>query len=134
MTQSGSIGRPGLTNDDQMETEVTVQSGDESSSDLINVESRITNKPISESNYTIKIAPNPTNGVFALFLDVDPNETISLELLNAYGQLVNRLSQGVIDAYTNKLDFDFSMLPAGNYFLKGLVDNKMITEKLIIAK
>jgi hypothetical protein len=133
VTQYGSSTRPAFTNDDQMEAEVTVQSDDESSSDLINVESRITNKPISESNNTIKIAPNPTNGVFALFLDVDPNETISLELFNAYGQLVNRLSQGVIDAYTNKLDFDFSMLPAGNYFIKGLVGNKMITEKLIIV-
>jgi hypothetical protein len=134
VTQLGSNGRPAISNETQMEAELSFENLEDSTIVTENESFQWDNRSIEKRENTFKIAPNPTSGQFSIFLDIDPTESLILELFNSYGQLVNRLSQGNVIEYTNKLDFDLSMLPAGNYFIKGIIGNKMITEKLMIVK
>jgi Zn-dependent metalloprotease len=83
------------------------------------------------SNNTLKIAPNPNNGIFSLSLNHLTNEKEEIKIFNSVGQIV--WSNTNIMAQT-KYEIDLSEFSAGLYLVVVSSDNKRETKKIIINK
>jgi hypothetical protein len=69
-----------------------------------------------EENNFISISPNPNKGIFSIDLSNLNEENLSIELINAIGQVV--YNKEIIDLNIQKLNIDIAELPQGFYFLR----------------
>lgn len=76
---------------------------------------------------SVNIYPNPNFGLFTLALTKD-KLSADIKILNVLGEEIWRLNSIV----RSKTIIDLRKYPAGVYYLKGLVNEKIITKKIII--
>ena len=79
----------------------------------------------------VKIAPNPSNGLFNLSLEGNDFNEIQLQLRNSLGQVVWYTNKQVM---TNPYNFDLSALPGGWYYLQIDDINRSTVKKLLLTK
>jgi len=73
------------------------------------------------------IFPNPTNGVVEINFEKLTNETISVDIYNMYGQLVDSFK-----ADNNQIvRFDMSHLPKGTYVVNLNINHKVFSSKIV---
>lgn len=75
--------------------------------------------------------PNPTNGFAKLEYTAMANEALTVTVYNVTGQALAIETRAVTEG-VNNLDFDFSALPKGNYFVKLQAGDATQYQKLII--
>jgi len=83
----------------------------------------------SESNNLgiVKIAPNPTNNVFKIYLtDIVPN---AIEIFDLTGKIIHTQKN---EMFLNEIEIDLSNVATGLYFIKITADdNKIFTERIL---
>jgi hypothetical protein len=80
----------------------------------------------SNGDDAISVYPNPNNGSFT----VSSEQNISLQIVNALGQLVGTLDL----SKENKKEVNVSHLPNGIYFITGQNQNLKVNKKIIVEK
>jgi glucose/arabinose dehydrogenase len=95
-------------------------------SDTIQVELSSVHALISIRN--LRVAPNPTKGSVSLLLELNSVERIVLSLKDSKGQQVFLQT---IQAQHVARDLDLGILPRGAYFLQIMVNQEVVTKKLI---
>lgn len=82
---------------------------------------------------SIRISPNPGNGLFSLELSSDATGTVHLTIMDLVGQQMKSfdwdLNQGM-----NKRTLDVQEFPSGIYMLRMQKDNAVVTRKLVVQK
>lgn len=134
VTQYGTSGRPALSNNVQFESALSLEFENDSTNIVKSELSHMEYRSAGNAEHSFNIAPNPTNGNFSLSLELTDNDPINLELYNTNGRLMHNLKNGTLELGVNRLDFDYSMLPAGSYFVRYTQGSKIITKKLMIVK
>jgi len=76
----------------------------------------------------VKIYPNPTDGKISIEFIGQADKEFKIELINSVGQSVFKGGYN----RNKKIDIDISHLSKGTYFLKGTVDSKTISDKIIL--
>lgn len=82
----------------------------------------------NELENQIQLFPNPTNGLFALSGASGQIVDMNVTIIDANSKTI--VSQKCKDATT--YTFDLTQYPAGAYFVKAEINNKMLTWKLIV--
>lgn len=88
----------------------------------------------NENEYFLKAQPNPAKGITEIsFFVLNPNENISVELYNAFGQRVNSFfnSRMPVGKHSLVLDFKEQNLSSGTYFIKLLHGEKSLMQRVI---
>ncbi|MDG2455128.1 MAG: T9SS type A sorting domain-containing protein [Bacteroidia bacterium] len=80
------------------------------------------------------IAPNPTNGITNISLDLIRSSNVSVVLTNAMGQKVNNFDFGTVNAGTNTLNVNLSEYSEGVYFLDITTDEGQTSQKIVVSK
>ncbi|MDB4161468.1 T9SS type A sorting domain-containing protein [Bacteroidia bacterium] len=80
------------------------------------------------------IAPNPTNGITNISLDLIRSSNVSVVLTNAMGQKVNNFDFGTVNAGTNTLNVNLSEYSEGVYFLNITTDEGQTSQKIVVSK
>ncbi|MCF8366663.1 MAG: T9SS type A sorting domain-containing protein [Bacteroidales bacterium] len=88
-----------------------------------------------ESKNSMHCFPNPAGKEFTIEFKIDQSETISVELLNLFGEKL----QTIIEASrhnpgTHLVEFSTEDTPSGFYLVRMNIDGSSFTEKLIIQK
>lgn len=80
----------------------------------------------------LDISPNPTNGKVIIDLELSQAKDIQISLYNTSGQHIRDLK----NEYTSQLNFnaDLSDLSAGIYFVRVIMDNDLVTRRLVLMK
>jgi hypothetical protein len=69
-----------------------------------------------QSDFEIQVAPNPSNGIFTIYLSGDSQtEVLNFEIVNSMGQKIVDFD---LDTFENKKVLDLSQQASGLYFLK----------------
>lgn len=76
------------------------------------------------------VYPNPTNGNLVFSYTFKDSREVSAQIINASGVTVMNLGQHKANGVSTK-EFDISKLSAGVYFLKIVLDNELITERIV---
>ncbi len=84
-----------------------------------------------EQNVSVKLYPNPNNGVFTLYLNSISNETIDIQIVNGVGQTVYQRRNLSLKGATN-LEVRFSKKITGVYHLFVKSKNGIIAKKIIV--
>lgn len=82
----------------------------------------------SSSMETVKLYPNPNNGIFTLELPEKPTENYELEVLNVTGNILSK--QAITKSGANQLSLKH--LPKGIYLLKITSNRQTVIKKLVI--
>ena len=69
------------------------------------------------TNISFGVYPNPFNDAFTVKFDADERETMSLEIIDMLGRVVNS-SVWTVDIGSNMLDLTLGSLNAGMYMIK----------------
>ena len=84
-------------------------------------------------NKTVKVYPNPASGRSnTLAFAMDKTAKVSIELLNAIGQVAKTVDYGVLNAGDQKLNLDVEGLQAGIYVVKVKVGDDLAVQKITI--
>lgn len=84
----------------------------------------------SELNNSVKIYPNPSNGVFELEFDSSIGSNIQVSVSNMSGQIV--YSNQIESINTNNKSIDLRDLTSGIYSINIISDNHSVNKKLVI--
>lgn len=85
------------------------------------------NKPEERA---VKVFPNPSAGVFTIWLENDKHENLSFRVLNALGEEVLLNGQeGIVNK--NKINIDISNQSPGIYYIRLLIGEEMVTKKIV---
>ena len=82
-----------------------------------------------ENQQNISIYPNPTKAAFTLELKTDLEQSGTMFVFNANGQLVK---QGIINH--SKQEWSTNDLPSGVYYIQVNIENKIFKDKLVVIK
>ncbi|MFT6166074.1 MAG: hypothetical protein ACJAV5_000829 [Vicingaceae bacterium] len=83
-----------------------------------------------DSNTTVSIQPNPSNGEFSLTFETTERSTFQLNVRNSLGQLFYSETINIQGANTKR--FDFSKLDKGIYFISLQNESENIVETVVI--
>jgi hypothetical protein len=83
-------------------------------------------KRSEQTNYNIKIYPNPTNGQFNIKINRNDKGTAILELSDILGQPILK-----VVGKKNSFSFDVSKYPKGIYLLKTTIGDKIDLQKVV---
>ncbi|KAA3622233.1 MAG: T9SS C-terminal target domain-containing protein [Bacteroidetes bacterium] len=92
---------------------------------------QVTNLQDQELNEQINIAPNPVRNLLTIDFGSFGNELANLQLFNDKGQLVQSRNKGT-SLKTMKLET--SQIPEGLYFLKVIIDDRIVVKKIIVCR
>jgi len=100
----------------------------------VNVESPEYTTGISESNgiVTVKLYPNPTDGMVQVISGTSMETLLNAEVYNITGSLV--FSEKVLVNENGQAVVDLTALPSGYYIVKTKINNQVSTHKLLISK
>ncbi|MFN6946622.1 MAG: T9SS type A sorting domain-containing protein, partial [Cytophagaceae bacterium] len=76
----------------------------------------------------IKVMPNPNNGIFNVLIEGKGQNPVKLILLNTLGQVVSQNEENP----NTMVEFNFSNLPSGVYFLHAKTEDGNYVEKIVI--
>ncbi len=93
----------------------------------VDVNDVLKNQLISLSTY-----PNPTNGVITVEMHNFEQSTITLEVYNFTGQLIDRMQLN--NSGDVKAQFDAASLPAGEYLVKATDGEFILTQQITVVK
>jgi hypothetical protein len=89
---------------------------------------------ISElKNVTIRIYPNPTNGVFTVELNAGGRETLDITIMNTSGITVSSLNNLEVSGFVTK-KMDLGGLSDGTYLIRISNGKESTLRKLVIRK
>jgi beta-lactamase regulating signal transducer with metallopeptidase domain len=88
----------------------------------------------NSQNLQLSIAPNPTNNITNIKIDVAKKGNVRLEVYNVNGQLMTTLANTQLDQGTYNYEWDSSNHPAGSYFINLNIDGEKVTKQLIVKK
>ena len=80
------------------------------------------------------IAPNPTNGITNISLDLKRSSNVSVILTNAMGQEVSNFDFGIVNAGTNTLNVNLSDYSEGVYFLNITTEEGLTSQKIVVSE
>lgn len=83
------------------------------------------------SDFNLKIYPNPTSGIFTINLDHNGSNEIQIVLYNITGQKVHQATLKNPDSFISA-DINISELSKGSYFLLIRTDNNNIYRQIIL--
>ncbi len=79
-------------------------------------------------NSPFRIYPNPTTGQFSLeMIDAKTSASIAVQILGIRGETI----QQAILSGSHKYSFDLSAMPAGIYFLRVLLEDEVVVQKVV---
>ena len=78
----------------------------------------------------LQIFPNPSNGQFNLRFQVAKSTPVAFQMMDTNGRLVWSKDAIVTEEFAEEMNF--STLPSGIYFLRIMMDEDLLTQKLII--
>lgn len=84
------------------------------------------------SSGELNVYPNPANSNVTVELTPIPNHDCMVDVYNLLGEKM--ISEPITDFASGKLNLDLSGLPAGNYFLRIRMDERISYTKLTIVK
>lgn len=90
------------------------------------------NLPVSFALHPVY--PNPFNPVATIAFDLPEAADISVSIVNLRGEIVGNLHSGPLNAGKIRLQWNAAGCPSGIYFLKLLVNDKMMTRKMTLMK
>ncbi|MDQ6814541.1 MAG: PA14 domain-containing protein, partial [Bacteroidota bacterium] len=83
----------------------------------------------------IKVYPNPTGSVASIKIQNLPSGIVTIQLYDLQNRLLSTIFDGFLERASGKIfRFNGSHLPNGMYFIKCIINNRLITEKIIIAR
>ncbi|MFK7806327.1 MAG: LamG-like jellyroll fold domain-containing protein [Saprospiraceae bacterium] len=86
---------------------------------------------LSSQNITFNVAPNPSNGQFAVKIAATQFHDFQLRIMDYSGKLISTEAiNNIADSYQQT--YDFSHLPSGIYFIQLSTEEGMTTHKLMI--
>lgn len=86
-----------------------------------------------EAKIGLELYPNPTNTTLAtLKFDLTKAQAVDITLLNQLGQQVKKVFNGTLPAGNNSVEIKTNELPKGIYFINLLLNNQLVTKKLIV--
>ena len=83
----------------------------------------------NENDYSIY--PNPATGEVNILFTLNKTTYVELQLLNSLGQIVKVILNEHANTGENKINLFTGNIPPGIYHLKFVVDNKVLTKKLV---
>jgi hypothetical protein len=86
-----------------------------------------------ELNAAISIGPNPVNDILNVRINLDTQESVSLEVLNSLGQKVFVQTLGTING-NSLTEVDVKPLDAGIYYVNAVTSNATSTTKVTVFK
>jgi hypothetical protein len=86
--------------------------------------------PSVETNISLELYPNPSNGPFNLNINAIEPTNILLEITNEFGQLMS-VSQESLQGGVNTIRLDTESLPSGVYFVTAKDHGQLFVRKLI---
>jgi len=86
---------------------------------------------ISNMDIDVQVIPNPNNGLFKLELS-GLQESVNCQILNSSGSLVHTQKLEVFGSDKRSIDFDYSDLSQGVYYIKLIGEKQVHIEKMII--
>jgi hypothetical protein len=78
--------------------------------------------------------PNPTANTAVITFELPAVSSITIDLVNVYGQQVAVLANGEYNAGAHKVTFDVEKLATGVYFYNLRTNNQVVSKKLVVAK
>jgi hypothetical protein len=90
---------------------------------------------ISNSNNSIKVFPNPTNGAFSVELPRQTGEKVSIQILTESGKLVTQRTISLNGRVGNlKEDFNLNNQATGIYLIKVITSKGVQIDKLVLSR
>lgn len=83
-------------------------------------------------NYTVKIFPNPVIDKLQVGMYTSSRQNIELSIFDDAGRIMKRLNAISSIGNSKIIISDFQTWPAGNYYVRVLVDNKLILNEMIL--
>jgi hypothetical protein len=87
----------------------------------------------TQVNPGLRLAPNPVHQELRIDLRTDRSETVRLELIGPSGRLLRSRQAGTLSAGQHHYSMDLSDLPAGRYFLRALIGDRLEVHPLIVV-
>lgn len=82
---------------------------------------------------SLTVYPNPTHGKFRLKLEYSGADKVIVKLYDITGKLVQDISGDLVKGETDvSADVDLNNPPAGIYFLRIEIGNRLLTKKIIV--
>jgi len=78
--------------------------------------------------FNVEVWPNPTTGIFNLYCADYNLRSFRIEIVDLYGKVLESRNQ---EPGTRNPEFDISHFPAGIYFIRLYLDNRMIVKRVI---
>ncbi len=78
--------------------------------------------------------PNPFNPTTTIGFNVEVHNSVTLQIFNLQGQLVETLVNGVVDEGYHEVQWDASQLSSGVYLIHMITPNQVFTQKLMLVK
>ncbi len=108
---------------------LTVTTGECVTTDSVYVNSTVGVKAIQTAD--LSIYPNPTTGKFNLVLDLNADKMVNLEVVNALGQVVERLNS----VKSNQtVTMDLSNEATGMYYVRVFTNNQVVVKKVNVQR
>ena len=100
--------------------------------DTVQVDSILTRLGRINFLTNLKIFPNPTSGNLTIDLELSEAKDINIVIYDMAGQLIKDFGH----EYTAKTQIrtDLSIFPSGVYLVRIVLDNQVITKRLIVSK
>jgi PKD repeat protein len=80
---------------------------------------------------SLSIAPNPSNGQFALTFSSTTNQNVNISLLNVNGQVIAEDYLGNVSGSVKRA-YDYSQLSKGVYMIRIVTNENVITRRIIL--
>lgn len=80
----------------------------------------------------LEIAPNPTQGMLVVKMELNTAETVNLKMYDLTGKIINTIPNQTVTA--NSFEFDLSNQAAGIYLLRIQVGNNNLVRRIIVGQ
>jgi hypothetical protein len=87
---------------------------------------------VSTAEENINIFPNPAHDIVYASVSLQGSASVNIGLYNEVGSQLSQINAQQSTA--TKYQFDLSNYPAGIYFLRFLINNKLIVKKITASK
>jgi hypothetical protein len=89
---------------------------------------------LPKSLSAVNVFPNPTSDLLSINLNVNIKSEVSIQLTDNLGRMVMDIFSSVVNAGEFAAKADISSIPAGNYNLQVICDDKLINRKITISR
>lgn len=83
-------------------------------------------------SYSLSVFPNPFSDKTNISFSLNTTQNVIIEVYNMLGEKVSTIDKGILSQGSQVVEFDRSKLTNGVYFITMNINNRLITEKIII--